>query len=165
MSHRRDGVLEDDQARRTLPPTGRLTRGPVAIIECIENIPCNPCVDACPKGAITIEGDINDLPRVDFDRCDGCGVCISACPGLAIFVIDAGGDAETARVMLPHEFVPLPEVGEVVDALDRRGEVVGEARVARVAAARALDRTPIVTLELDTGLATTVRHFRRRPTR
>ena len=137
----------------------------LVVIECVENIPCNPCVNACPKGAISIEGDMNNTPVVDVTVCDGCGVCISACPGLAIFSIDAGGDGETVRVSLPYEFLPLPEAGDVVTALGRNGEVVCEAKVGRVLSAKALDRTPVITLEVPRGHAMAVRHFRRSSTR
>ncbi len=132
------------------------------MIECVENIPCNPCVQACPKGAIAIHGDINDTPVVDFDVCDGCGVCLSACPGLAIFAVDLSGNGTNALVLLPYEFLPLPEVGESVTSVDREGNDVGDARVTRVLTAKALDRTPIVTLELPREHAMRVRHFRRK---
>ena len=68
------------------PCEERVTRGGCAILECFQKIPCDPCVDACPHGAITIEGNINDMPVLDFDKCNGCGLCVSKCPGLAIFV-------------------------------------------------------------------------------
>lgn len=162
MDHRRDGVLRADELAGSAPSDERLRRGPVAIIECVENIPCDPCVAACPKGAITIEGDINDVPKVDYEVCDGCGVCLSACPGLAIFAVDVSGDGETGTMSLPYEFLPLPSVGEEVITLDRAGAPVGSARVRRVLSSKALDRTPIVTLELPKSDASKVRHFRRK---
>ncbi len=162
MSHRRDGVLDESGLASVRPSEDRLREGPVVVVECVERIPCNPCVAACAKGAIAIEGDLNEPPTVDHELCDGCGICISACPGLAIFVIDMSGEGDTASVMLPYEFRPLPERGEVVTALDRSGRKIGEAKVTRVLDARALDRTPIVSLELPKRLAMDVRHFRRR---
>lgn len=159
MTHRSDGVLTSEQLGGLTPSAERLAEGPVVVIECIENIPCNPCVAACPKGVITIEGDLNNTPTADFEKCDGCGVCVSACPGLAIFVVDASG-GERATVSLPHEFVPLPEVGDAVTTLDRNGAAVGEGTIVRVLTARALDRTPIVTLDVPGEHAMTVRHFR-----
>lgn len=159
MKHRRDGVLTSEQLESLAPSEERLGRGPVVIIECVENIPCNPCVGACPKGVISIEGDLNNTPTADFERCDGCGVCVSACPGLAIFVVDASS-GDRASVSLPHEFVPLPEVGQVVTTLDRFGADVGEGTVARVLAVKTLDRTPIVTLDVPREHAMVVRHFR-----
>ncbi len=160
MSYRTDGVLRPDDLARLTPSRERLARAPVAVIECVENIPCNPCVTACPKGAITIEGDINDTPVVDFEKCNGCGLCLSACPGLAIFVIDVSGAGDTATVTVPYEFLPLPRVGETVTALDREGRSVCHARITRVLATEALDRTPIISLEVPKETATTVRHFR-----
>jgi Fe-S-cluster-containing hydrogenase component 2 len=162
VDHRRDGVLRAEVIERMLPGDGRLRKGPVVVVECVENIPCDPCVTACPKGAITIEGDINELPSVDHELCDGCGVCLSACPGLAIFAVDVSGDGDVGSVSLPYEFLPLPSVGDEVVTLDREGEPVGSARVTRVLSSKALDRTPIVTLELPKGDAMVVRHFRRR---
>jgi Fe-S-cluster-containing hydrogenase component 2 len=162
VDHRRDGVLSADQLDGVSPRTERFARGPVVVVECVENIPCDPCVGACPKGAITIEGDINDVPRVDYDLCDGCGVCISACPGLAIFAVDVSGEGDLGTVSLPYEFLPLPAVGDRVVTLDREGAAVGEARVVRVLTSKALDRTPIVTLELPKADAMVVRHLTRK---
>ena len=160
MSHRSDGILEPGQIAPLVPAGDRLHSGPFAIIECVENIPCNPCVGACPKGAIVIEGDMNGTPSVDFGTCDGCGLCISACPGLAIFVVDLSSDGGSARVSIPYEYLPLPAVGGSVVTLSREGEVLGTATVERVLNAKALDRTPIVTLSLPSKDAMSVRHFR-----
>ncbi len=159
MSHRQDGILEPRQIEAAVPAAERLRRGPVAIIECVENIPCDPCVGACPKGAIRIEGDMNGTPSVDFDICDGCGLCISACPGLAIFVVNKSLDAGAAAVSLPYEYTPLPSVGDTVVTLSREGAVLGEGTIQRVLSAKALDRTPIVTLRVPSDHAMDVRHF------
>ena len=159
MSHRSDGILEPGQIAPLAPPEDRLLAGPVAIIECVENIPCDPCVAACPKGAIGIEGDMNGTPSVDFGVCDGCTLCISACPGLAIFVVNRSLGDETATISLPHEYVPLPAVGDTVVTLSREGEVLGEGKVERVLQAKALDRTPVVTLVVPAEHAMDVRHF------
>ena len=42
---------------------------------------CGQCVDACPSGAIRIEGGI---ARIDPGLCRGCRVCVRACPTGAI---------------------------------------------------------------------------------
>ena len=46
------------------PADERFAKGQVAVIECVQNIPCNPCQDACPRGAITIEGAITNIPKI-----------------------------------------------------------------------------------------------------
>lgn len=160
MSHRSDGVLRPEQIDGVVPPRERLERGPVIVIECVEHIPCNPCVDACPKGVIHIDGDMNGTPVCDFETCDGCGVCVSACPGLAIFVLDMSLDGGDATVSIPYEYIPLPSVGDEVVTLSREGEEVGRGTVRRVLTAKALDRTPIVTLVVPKDEAMRVRHFR-----
>ncbi len=162
LSHRTDGILRPAELAASQPPPERLARGPVVVIECVERIPCDPCVAACAKGAISMKGDINEPPRVDFEKCDGCGICISACPGLAVFVVDASRSDGKATVMMPHEFRPLPAVGETVTALDREGNAVCDASVTRVLSAKALDRTPIVSLEVPKEHAMAVRHFVRK---
>ena len=162
MSRRRDGTIGNDELAGLAPPDERIAAGPVAVVECVENIPCNPCVGACPRGAITIDGDINELPAVDAELCNGCGLCVSACPGLAIFVIDASAGEEAATVSLPYEYVPLPREGEEVVGLDRQGRPVCDAVVTRVLSSKALDRTPVVTLTLPREHVMTVRHFQRK---
>jgi Fe-S-cluster-containing hydrogenase component 2 len=102
---------------------------------------------------------MNGTPSVDFDICDGCGLCISACPGLAIFVVNKSLDAGAATVSLPYEYTPLPSVGDTVVTLSREGAVLGEGTVQRVLSAKALDRTPIVTLSVPADHAMDVRHF------
>ena len=55
------------------------------VIECKQNIPCNPCESACPHHAITIGNPITNLPVVDSEKCIGCGLCVAQCPGQACF--------------------------------------------------------------------------------
>lgn len=104
-----------------VPPDERIESGPVAVIECPQEIPCDPCSENCPVGAIELD-EINQSPRVDGDRCTGCSVCVETCPGLAIFVVDCSPD-EGCRITLPFEF-ELPEAGEEVAGLNRKGEEV-----------------------------------------
>jgi len=159
VPYRSDGALRPEDLLGRLPSDERLSRGPAVIIECVEHIPCNPCVAACPRDAISIDGDINGTPSVDYEKCNGCGLCLSACPGLAIFAVDASEDGDVATVMVPYEYRPLPEVGERVTAVDRCGEAVGPAVVVRVMNSKALDRTPIVSLEVPKDKVMDVRHF------
>ena len=94
------------------PSEERLKKGPVAVIECCQNIPCNPCETACKFGAITVGDLITNLPVLDESKCVGCGVCLTKCPGLAIFVVDKSKDMAT--VSFPFEYLPLPEKGDIV---------------------------------------------------
>jgi Fe-S-cluster-containing hydrogenase component 2 len=128
----------------------------LAVIECPEKIPCNPCVTSCKFGAVTKE-KITSLPKVDYSKCTGCTTCVSACPGLAIFVISVVGDK--AYVTLPYEFLPLPKKGDVVNGLDRDGNRVCDAKVTKVLT-KGRDRTATITLEVDKDLAMIVRNLR-----
>ena len=68
-------------------PTMEVLLKPKAIIECYQQIPCNPCETSCPTHAITIGEDINQIPIIDFDKCTGCSICARVCPGLAISIV------------------------------------------------------------------------------
>ena len=36
------GALGAEEQKQVLPPEARTARGPVAVIECVQQIPCNP---------------------------------------------------------------------------------------------------------------------------
>lgn len=126
------------------PGDERIEQGPVVVIECDEDIPCNPCEDICPRKAITIGDPITRLPRVDPEKCDGCIVCISICPGLCIFVVHKNYSDTESLIYMPYEMLPLPEKGAVVKGCDRRGEPVCDARVGKVVKAKKLQKTAII---------------------
>ena len=152
-----DGVL--DERDLTLPGQDRFSKGPVAVIECIEEIPCNPCVDACPRKAISMRR-VTGLPKLDADRCNGCGLCLSHCPGLAIFWIDESR-VDLDRVGIPYELLPLPEPNEEVMLFDRAGGSCGKGRVDKIWNRPSQDRTAVVFVAVPKGLAMKVRHLRR----
>lgn len=139
-----------------IPPKERLEKGGVAVIECPQVIPCDPCVAPCPRGAI-IKKELNEIPKVDFDKCTGCGLCIRACPGLAVFIVDMSG--VNAKVTLPYEFLPVPKKGDVVIALGRSGQEMGEARVVATILDKAA-KVASVTIEVDKEVAMEVRSIR-----
>ncbi len=159
MSYEETGVLTEDEIRKILPPRERLERGPVAIIECVQPIPCNPCVEACKAGAIT-KKSLADPPKLDYEKCTGCGECIAICPGLAIFVVHLNFKEGRSLVMIPYEMLPEPERGGIYEALDREGKPIGEARV--IAVRRKPGKTLIVSLEVDRDIAMSVRNIGRR---
>lgn len=149
-------ILTGARLRETpdYPDAARRAGGPVAVIECFQEIPCDPCRDACPRGAIRVDG-LTSLPRLDPARCNGCGVCVSVCPGQAIFVMEVDGDR--GYITLPWEKLPLPVPGERVTAGGRCGEPVCEAVVLRVLDAPGLNRTRRVTLAVPAASVDEVR--------
>jgi len=154
----RTGIPTDNDLEKVIPDKKRLAKGPVVIIECFQKIPCDPCAISCKLGAIKPFKDINDLPQVDFNKCTGCGICISSCPGLAIFVIDKNYSEEKSLIKLPHEMLPLPEKGEDVYVLDRAGAILGKAKVARVLKIK--NKTNIISLEVSKSMAMKVRSIK-----
>ena len=160
MSYLETGYLTLEDIR--LPSEERLLKGPVAVIECVQQIPCNPCVASCPRGAITMGDSINNLPVVDFEKCNGCSICVANCPGLAIFIVDKSYGENKALVGMPYEFLPLPEKEEEVVLLNRQGEECGTGIVKRIRNSKSQDRTPVIFIEVDKDLAMDVRFFRRK---
>jgi len=154
----RTGIPNDDDLEKIIPDKKRLAKGPVVIIECFQKIPCDPCAISCKLGAIKPFKDINDLPIVDFDKCTGCGICISSCPGLAIFVIDMNYSDEKSLIKLPHEMLPLPEKGEDVYALDRAGSILGKVKVTKVLKIK--NKTNIISLEVPKTIVMKVRSIK-----
>jgi Fe-S-cluster-containing hydrogenase component 2 len=149
--YERTGVLSLKNLK--IPTDKQLKKG-VAIIECIQEIPCDPCVAICPVKSISMK-DINDIPKIDYDKCTGCKRCVSICPGLAIFVVKLID--EKAQITLPYEFLPIPKVGDIVKALDREGKSRGDAKVIRV---NRSSKTTVITIEVDKDLAMEVRNIK-----
>lgn len=128
------GVLTSERQGAQRPPEElwRSKKNGLVLIECPQRIPCNPCATSCPTGAILPFLDINDHPTVDYEKCSGCAICVAKCPGLACFVIDRSYSAKESLMKLPHEMLPLPEVGEVVDCLGKMGEFVCKGKIMSV---------------------------------
>jgi len=152
----------EEMDSRQIPSEERYQKGPVACIECIQEIPCNPCEAACKQGAIRIGNPIINLPVLLEQKCSGCGLCVAKCPGLAIFIVDKTYSDQEATVAFPYEYMPLPAEKEEVDAVSRSGQVVCKGRVVKVLNPKAFDRTPVVTLAIPKEFADEVRSMKRK---
>lgn len=51
-------------------------------------IACRKCEKACPTGAIKV---IDNLAAIDYDLCNGCGICAGICPVQCIKIADFSG--------------------------------------------------------------------------
>ncbi|MBN2696015.1 MAG: 4Fe-4S binding protein, partial [Bacilli bacterium] len=140
------GVPTDSLVRSRFPDTSFLVK-PKAILECYEDISCNPCATNCPFKAITIADGLNSQPVLNPELCTGCGICIYSCPGLAISVVQIVEDK--ARFKIPYEFLPIPNSGEVWSGLNRTGERICDASIINVTDSKRQDKTVVVTVDVD----------------
>lgn len=153
------GVPSDGDLERVTPPAARRARGPVVMIECFQRIPCDPCHYGCRFGAIRAFDDINDVPEVDWEKCTGCGLCVAACPGLAIFVIDETAGEDECLIAMPYEMHPVPSRGKSVRLQDRAGAVVGHGLVERVIQGRKPEGTTVVWVRAPKQFSLVARSF------
>jgi len=156
------GYLSEEELKDSpgIPSEARRKKGPVAIIECTEDIPCNPCEASCKVGAIFVGEDITNLPHLDGEKCVGCTTCVPACPGQAIFMVDESLPEGRATVTVPYEFRSPPEKGQTVSALDRSGKELGDAVVVGVRKTEKMDQTTLVTIEVPLAWSMKARGFR-----
>jgi len=153
--------LEEIRQGHGYPTEERFLKGPVAVIECVQGIPCNPCEAACKFGALTVGEPITNLPQLNEESCTGCGVCIAQCSGLAIFVVDKTYSETEATISFPHEYFPLPEKGQDVTAVNRAGEEVGKGKILRINTSPKNDCTPVITMVISKEMSDEVRGIKR----
>jgi len=163
MVLRKIGYLTKEELvnSKSYPSEERFNKGPVAIIECTEEIPCNPCEVACRFNAIKIGKPITNTPILDENLCIGCGLCIAKCPGLAIFVVDKTYSDKEGLISFPHEYLPLPVTGSNVEAVNREGRVICSGKVLKVLNKKSFDRTPVVTIAIPKEKLDEVRGIKR----
>ena len=129
------------------------------VIRCVQEIPCNPCVEACPKGWVRLESEsIMSLPHWE-QECVGCLKCAVVCPGLAITVVDRRFDAsgKTAQVWVPWEIDDSRvSVGKEVRLTGFEGKEVGSGIVRHIRSLKWMDKRKMVQVEVEANLATKV---------
>ncbi len=130
------------------------------IIECTQNIPCNPCQTACKFNCISIGENITALPVVIEDsKCTNCGMCVASCSGQAIFLLNEDSEDGFVSITLPYEFLPYPKKGVKGIALDRSGNRVCEAEIIGLRTAEAFDHTALLTMKVPSEFAMSARFF------
>ncbi len=139
------GIPTLEQVLSRFPNKDQLLR-PKAILECYEDIPCNPCETSCPFDAIKIGENINMQPVLDVDRCTGCGLCLQACPGLAIIVAQIKDDHAIFKI--PYEFIPMPEKNQIWYGVNRSGDVICDAKIESILLTKKQDHTAMVTVSV-----------------
>lgn len=142
-----------------LPSVDELVKRACVCIECIEEIPCNPCETSCPQHALTVGNPITNLPLIDREKCTVCGLCIPACPGLAITIKSIQG--LNARIKFPWEYLPIPVSGEEVGMVDRSGKEICKGRVLSVFNSARNNKTAVITAEFPAEFVQDVISIRR----
>ena len=108
-----------------LPSPERMQLKAFVQADCLYGFACNPCSFSCPQGAIT-KPTTDSTPTIDYDKCIGCMLCVSNCPGLAIF----GYDVQKSTCFLPIEYEA--QEGAEVYLVDNDGQKIGEGVIEKI---------------------------------
>jgi len=141
------------------PPEYR--EGVFPVIHCTQEIPCNPCMTCCPRDLIGTAGHpILGIPEFDGD-CSGCGLCVAVCPGLAVTLVDGRRSPGRPVVTLPFELGEwLLREGMEVDVTGWEGDPLGGGVVERWRPVAAYPATLLVSVSVDSAIATRVAGIR-----
>lgn len=146
----------------TVFPGMKKGRGVHPVMECTQNIPCNPCQDSCHKSCIRIGSNITALPEINENAsCVGCGMCVASCSGQAIFLVDEDYTEGFASITIPYEFLPSPVIGEIGNARDRSGKELCKAEIISFKQQPAFDKTALLTMKVPKEFAMEARFFQR----
>ena len=69
-----------------------------ALLECCQEIPCNPCATVCKTGAI-VKSTLNSRPEFKAEKCVGCKLCTKVCPRDAILPIATAEEKEKYKAV------------------------------------------------------------------
>ncbi len=121
------------------------------VIRCAQEIPCNPCTEACVLQSIKMKEDTM-MGRPQFEgNCLGCARCVAICPGLAITLVDKNYDPlkKTARVILPWE---MPKgsiaIGQQITTTGMEGDVVGKGTIIAMKQSEWQNKRTLVSVEI-----------------
>lgn len=162
LSNKSDiGVISSDQFKKIpgYPKETEFEKGPIAVIECDEDIPCNPCEEICEYGAIKVGNPITNLPVLYSQKCKGCIRCIKVCPGLCIFVVHKNYTESTSLIYIPYELNPLPEKNLEVDILDRKGNKICKGFIRKIMKPDKNNKTAVIGMEIPKEFYNIGRHF------
>lgn len=131
------------------------------VVECTQNIPCDPCQDSCKFGCIEVGSSISSLPIVKKEsKCVNCGMCVAQCPGQAIFLVEENAENGFGTVTIPYEFLPSPKKGEIGFGVDRAGKVICEAEVTEFRSRKEFDHTNLLTVKVPLNMVMKVRFYK-----
>jgi NADPH-dependent 2,4-dienoyl-CoA reductase/sulfur reductase-like enzyme/Pyruvate/2-oxoacid:ferredoxin oxidoreductase delta subunit len=155
-------ILRSKPGRTTQPDLPKLGKKVYPLIRCVQEIPCNPCADSCPRNSIAIQGDsIMGNPVFNGD-CIGCANCVAVCPGLAISLIMPEYDAEskTSLIVLPYELETIDLVaGRRVETVDMEGNAIGRGTIVAFRTSNIDAKRKIVSVEVPADEAYSVAGF------
>ena len=161
-----EGISVDFTSKKfnqKLKPSDFKDKESKVIIECPQDIPCNPCEKSCPVSAIIVGDEINQQPNYDPSKCIGCGKCLGACPGRAIIMVQYNYTDKTSKVTFPFEFCPEPKKGEEFDVLDKEGHFICKGKILGTKFFGSKDKCPLIELEIPKQNAFGVRSVRLEP--
>ena len=131
-------------------------------IDCPQEIPCNPCCFSCPTGAIHIDGELTSRPSFEVEKCIGCGNCVAACPGQACFLMDEQYSETQGTIDFPYEYLPIPQPGEVVDAMDNMGNLICKGEIVEVLSRKSWANTLVIRMAVPKEKLYEVRGMKRK---